>query len=263
MNNKILLAIAIISGLIAMFLVQRHISEIRGETITVFKATQDRDAGDVIGNTVETVTLPAGLFPDALAEAPDENFREYIESTPLRIRVSAGDILLFRHFDSSVDPGVLPSIPPGKKAMSLTVNQTSSVSYFVQPGDLVDVMATFPAQRDLSVEDESQRDLYNRASTRPLVQAVQVLAVGSEYRASERQNLDPYASVTLLVDIEEAAKLIFAQDYYEVDFTLILRGKDDTEISNDLPEVGIGTHNFDDIGNQPSNKLIMKKEQLE
>ncbi|MFK7976729.1 MAG: Flp pilus assembly protein CpaB [Halioglobus sp.] len=262
MNNKILLAIAIISGLIAMFLVQRHISEIRGETITVFKATQDRDAGDVMGSTIETVTLPAGLFPDALEEAPDENFREYIESTPLRIKVTAGDILLFRHFDSSVDPGVLPSIPAGKKALSLTVNQASSVSYFVQPGDFVDVMGTFPAQRFTTAQEDEKID-YSKASTRPLVQAVQVLAVGSEYRASERQSLDPYASVTLLVDMEEAAKLIFAQDYYEVDFTLILRGKDDTDIANNLPEVGIGTHNFDDIGNVPSNKLIMKKEQVE
>ena len=258
MNNKILLGVAIVAGLIAMLLMQRHISNIQGDTITVFKATGDHDVGEVLGKSIETLTLPSGLFPDAMIEAPDENFRQYIESTPLRMKVAEGDILLFRHFDSSVDPGVLPSIPAGKKALSIAVDETSSVSYFIQPGDLVDVMATFPSETP-SAENPRALDVY-AASTRPLLQAVPVLAVGSEYRPSERQNLEPYPSVTLLVDMEEAAKLIFAKDYYEVDFTLILRSKDDTDVGNNLPAVGVGTDNFDDIGNAPDNKLIIKQD---
>ena len=49
---------------------------------------------------------------------------------------------------------------------------------------------------------------------------------------SERQKLEPYGSVTLLVSMEEAAKLIFARDYYNVKLTLILRSKDDTDIAS-------------------------------
>lgn len=165
MTNKILLAIAIVAGLGAAFFVKQHIDEIKGDTITVFKATEDKAVGDVLGGNIEAVTLPAGLFPDALEEAPDQNFRDYIEVTPLRARVSAGDILLFRHFDSSIDPGVLPSIPAGKKAISIAVDQASAVSYFIQPGDLVDVMGTFPSQE--SIEPAPGELPRPDASTRP------------------------------------------------------------------------------------------------
>ncbi|MEE4283097.1 MAG: Flp pilus assembly protein CpaB [Pseudomonadales bacterium] len=257
MNRKILLAVAIVAGLGAAFLVKQHIDELVGDTITVYKATSDKSVGATMGSDIEAITLPAGLFPDVLEEAPDQNFVDYIEVTPLRSRVAAGDILLFRHFDSSVDPGVLPSIPAGKKAISIEVDQASAVSYFIQPKDLVDVMGTFYAGDDAQNSTEGGLPV-PKVSTRPILQAVEVLAVGSEYRASERQKMEPYGSVTLLVSIDEAAKLIFARDYYNVKLTLILRSKDDTDVSSQLPEVGISTSNFDEIGNQPSRNVIIK-----
>lgn len=257
MNNKILLVIAIVAGLGATFFVKQHIDEIKGDTMTVYKATKSKAAGDVLGNDIEAITLPAGLFPDALEEAPDHNFLEYMKTTRLRAKVGAGDILLFRHFDASIDPGVLPSIPAGKKAISVAVDQETSVSYFIQPGDLVDVLGTFPSL-DVGTTETGQEPAV-QASTRPILQAVEVLAVGSEYRPSERQNMEPYGSVTLLVDIEEAAKLVFAQDYYDANITLILRSKDDTDVASKLPEVGVGSRNFDSIGNRPSHNVIIKQ----
>lgn len=256
MYTKVLLTVAIIAGLGSAFFVKQHIDDLVGDTITVYKATENKSVGEVLGADIEAVTLPAGLFPDVLEEAPDENFRDYVEVTPLRSRVAAGDILLFRHFDSSVDPGVLPGIPPGQKALSIEVDQASSVSYFVQPGDLVDVMGTFYSGDAEAAELTSSVD--PQVSTRPIVQAVKVLAVGSEYRPSERQQLEPYGSVTLLVSMDEAAKIIFAKDYFNVKLTLILRGKDDTSIVSGLPRIGISTENFDAIGNRPSSSVILK-----
>ena len=257
MNNKILLVIAIVAGLGATFFVKQHIDEMKGDTITVYKATKTKGVGDILGGDLEAITLPAGLFPDALEEAPDQNFLDYMRTTRLRAKVAIGDILLFRHFDSSIDPGVLPSIPAGKKAISVGVDQKTSVSYFIQPGDLVDVLGTFPS---LDPGATSAGDLPRiEASTRPILQAVEVLAVGSEYRASERHNMEPYGSVTLLVDSEEAAKLIFAQDYYDANITLLLRSKDDTDIASRMPEVGVRSGNFDSIGNRPSHNVIIKK----
>lgn len=256
MNKKVLLVVAVVAGLGAALLVKQHIDELVGDTVTVYRATDDKKVGDTMGSDIEAITLPAGLFPDVLEEAPNQNFVDYIEITPLRARVAAGDILLFRHFDSSVDPGVLPSIPPGKKAISIEVDQASAVSYFIQPRDLVDVMGTFYAGDD--TQDIPGNLPVPKVSTRPILQAVEVLAVGSEYRASERQQLEPYGSVTLLVSTDEAAKLIFARDYYNVKLTLILRSKDDTDISSQLPEVGISTRNFEEIGNKPSRNVIIK-----
>ena len=247
MNKKILLVIAIVAGLVAAFLVQQHVASLTGESVTVYRATKDVKVGALVGGGAEPITLPANLFPDALKEALTPEFKSYMERTPVRLPVAKGDLLLFRHFDSSIDPGVLPAIPAGKKAISISVNQTSAVAYFVQPGDFVDVMGTFVEQADARAP---RQDVVT--SSRPILQAVEVLATGEKYRASEVQRQEAYSTVTLLVSMEEAAKLIFAQDFYGVKFTLILRSRDDLDVPLDLPRVGVDTGNFEQIGNQRS-----------
>jgi len=247
MNKKVLIIIAIVAGLIAAFLVQSHIASLTGESVTVFRATKDVKVGGLVGGGAEPVTLPANLFPDALEEALTPEFQSYMARTPVRLAVSKGDLLLFRHFDSSIDPGVLPAIPAGKKAISIPVSQTSAVAYFVQPGDYVDVMGTFVEHASGLA---SQEELLT--STRPILQAVEVLATGDRYRPVEAQRQQSYSTVTLLVTMEEAAKLIFAKDYYGVAFTLILRSRDDLDVPADLPRIGVDTGNFEQIGNQRS-----------
>ena len=224
MNKKITLVIAIFAGIASAFFVQQHIANITGETITIYKTTESADVGQVLGNRIQPVTLPANLFPDALSEAPTQQFYDYISRTPLRLRVAAGDLLLFRHFDASVDPGVLPAIPAGKKAISIPVNAASSVSYFIRPGDLVDVMATYAEQ---NIEDDSGEPVEASQTTRPVLEGVSVLAVGAEYRRSEIQKNEAYGTVTLLVSMEEAATLIFVRDFYKAALTLILRSNED------------------------------------
>ncbi|HNP34699.1 MAG TPA: Flp pilus assembly protein CpaB [Woeseiaceae bacterium] len=248
MNAKIVLALAVIAGLIAVFLVQRQIDNIRGETITVYKSAIDQKAGEVLGGQVEEVTIPAGLFPNLFEEAPTEDFLDLVQTTPLRTDVQAGDILLFRHFDSAVDKGVLGKIPPGMKAISIPVDEVSSVSFFIQPGDLVDVLATFIGSPN-AAGPQSNAAL-NEMSTRPVVQAVSVLAVGENYSREERQRNEPYSSVTLLVSMEEAAKLVFAREFFGVEMTLVLRGEGDTAIDTSVPSIGVDTLNFNRIGNQ-------------
>jgi Flp pilus assembly protein CpaB len=91
-------------------------------------------------------------------------------------------------------------------------------------------------------------------STRPILQAAEVLAVGGDYRRSERQQRASYGTVTLLVTMEEAAKLIFAQDYYSVTMTLVLRSSNDAVVSEELTTISVDTRNFDEIGNEPNRE---------
>jgi hypothetical protein len=62
----------------------------------------------------------------------------------------------------------------------------------------------------------------------------------------------PYSSVTLLVSMEEAAKLIFARDFFGANMSLVLRGEGDTTIDSSIPSVGVNTLEFDQIGNSPT-----------
>lgn len=248
MNAKLVLVIALVAGLVAVFLVQQHISNIRGETLTVYKAAADREAGDLLGTDIEEVTVPAGLFPNLFEEAPTSELVQLVQTTPLRQNVRAGDILLYRHFDSAVDRGVLEDIPEGKKAIAIPVDEVSSVAFFIQPGDLVDVLATFLGSNE--AEGIPTNAEMFEMSTRPVVQAARVLAVGDKHRPSDRQLNVPYSSVTLLVNMEEAAKLIFARDFFGANMTLVLRGEGDTSIDPQIPSVGVNTMQFDQIGNE-------------
>lgn len=250
MNAKIIFVLAIVAGLAAVFMVRNHVDNLRGETITIFRAAADFEEGELIGSDVEEVSIPAGLFPNLLQHAPTSDLRDLIETTELREDINAGEIVLFNHFDSAVDDGLIPEIPPGKKAISIAVTEESAVSFFIKPGDLVDVLATFLGGEEAAGPQQNS-DLFD-VSTRPIVQAARVLAVGGDYRQSDRQSREPYSSVTLLVSMEEAAKLIFARDFFSVTTTLVLRGEGDTAVEKELPEVGIGTLNFDRIGNTPA-----------
>lgn len=250
MNAKIVMALAIVAGLIAIFMVQRQIDNIRGETITVYKSAVDAAAGELLGGQIEEVTIPEGLFPNLFEEAPTSDLMDYVQTTPLRQDVGVGDILLYRHFDSSVDKGVLGAIPPGKKAISIPVDEVTSVAFFVQPGDRVDVLATFLGD-ELAAGPQVNNQLFD-VSTRPVVQAASVLAVGDSYVRSQRQVTQPYSSVTLLVSMEEAAKLIFARDFFGANMTLVLRGEGDESIDDSIPSVGVTTMDFNRIGNQPA-----------
>jgi pilus assembly protein CpaB len=248
-NAKLVLVLAIVAGLIAAFLVQQQISNIRGETITVYKTSVTAGIGDTLGGSVEEVTIPAGLFPNLFEEAPTAEFLDLVRDTPLRSRVEEGDILLFRHFDSAIDEGVLGEIPVGMKAISIPVNEYTSVAFFIQPGDLVDVLATFLGAEQAAGPSASMP--FEMFTTRPVVQAVRVLAVGEQYNRTDRQTRQPYSTVTLLVSMEEAAKLIFARDFFGAEMTLALRGEGDTAVDPSVPSIGVRSSDFDAIGNQP------------
>ena len=249
MNAKLVLVLALVAGLIAAFLVRQQISSIRGETITVYKASINAKVGDTLGGNIEEVTIPAGLFPNLFEEAPTSEFLDLVQETPLRSPVESGDILLFRHFDSAVDEGVLGAIPPGMKAISIPASEVTSVAFFIQPGDLVDVLATFMGSDEIS--GPSAALPVDPFTTRPVVQAVEVLAVGEQYSRTSRQTRQPFSSVTLLVTMEEAAKLIFARDFFGAEMTLVLRGEGDTAIDPGVPNIGIDSAEFDEIGNRP------------
>ena len=60
MNAKIVMGLAVVAGLIAVFMMQRQIDNIRGETVTVYKSTVSTIAGEVLAGQVEEVTIPAG-----------------------------------------------------------------------------------------------------------------------------------------------------------------------------------------------------------
>ncbi len=258
MKPKQLLILSVVAGLLAVILVQFQLRKEKGSPVVVFRATKALRAGETLGKNVEPVTLPGdSLFPNLLKEAPTGEMEEFVSTTPLTEPIQSGELILFRHLETTVDPGIQAEIPPGHKAVSIPVTEVTSVSYLVQPGDSVDVLAALPQQLDLT--DPAQ--VANLASsggrgfsleTRPLLQAVTVLAVGRRYRRSDQQlrSKESYAAVTLLLSMEEAQKLVYARDVLSSPMTLALRSPGDTGKEPGLRPLSLNAAEFDRIGNQ-------------
>ena len=112
-------------------------------------------------------------------------------------------------------PGI---IPPGTRAMTITVDNAGAVSGLLQPGDHVDVVASFSLASD--------------SMARMILQDVVLLAVDSRMSAVQKPQKDSketkeptMTSVTIAVTPQESEALVAAQ--YKGKLMLGLRGLDD------------------------------------
>jgi pilus assembly protein CpaB len=107
------------------------------------------------------------------------------------------------------------AVPPGKRAMSISLNDWSGMAGLLYPGSVVDVLVSF---KTLGVE--GRRDETEMMAT-TLLQGLQVLAIGSQSIADEQyKDKDPgalaqrgqmnFRMVTLLVDTKQAEVLQLA-----------------------------------------------------
>jgi pilus assembly protein CpaB len=95
-------------------------------------------------------------------------------------------------------------VPPGRRAITILIDNPGAISYLVMPGDIVDVIGTF------------ESDFAGKLITKTIVQGAIVLATGQQYmpkKPSEEQR-PPVAfdTVTLAVYPREAERLALGAD---------------------------------------------------
>lgn len=240
MKGTILLVLAVVAGLGAAFLTRKHIQDQTGETKAVFRALEDIPVGEIVGDRAQRYALPTKLFPALFDDAPTTSSEGFVRNTPVKQAIRAGDVILYRHLDTSVDPEIRAGIPVGMRALTLPVSERAAVAFFIEPGDLVDVFAT--------AADPATGELVNK----PLLKAVEVLAVGSRYWRGDfdRASRQAYGTLTLLVTIEEAQKLSLAGAVLQGDMTFLLRNPEDRERSQQVTPLSVNSGEFDRIGNR-------------
>jgi pilus assembly protein CpaB len=106
--------------------------------------------------------------------------------------------------------GLPPVIPPGKRAVSVKVNEGISVAGYVLPGTIVDVLATAsPTSRP---EDMTSKIVLTQ---------VQVLTAGTRLEQDQKDGKPLQVTVvTLLVTPEEAEKLALASSEGQIHLAL-------------------------------------------
>lgn len=183
------------------------------EVVDVAVAARDMSAGSVLGSEdVKLVEWPAGSVPSDFSRSPSE-----VVGRGLLTDVKTNEPLLASKVASKEAGGGLPVvIPPGKRAMSIRVDDVVGVAGFVLPGTRVDVLVTL---------DQSSGESTPR--TRVLLQNIQVASAGQITERDAQGEPQDVPVVTLLVDPEQGERLALASGKGSI--RLALRNSLDTD----------------------------------
>lgn len=201
------LAVALSAGGLAAWLGQRQIqgridaieADARAARIAVVVAASDLDAGQrLTAESAAVREIPAQWAPSG-AVVPGR-FGD-LEGGVLAYRVRAGEPLLALHLEAGRPAPLAQRLGEGRRAVTIPVDEISSVSGLLQPGDLIDLYVTF--------------DHRGKRTTMPLLQQMRVLATGHQTETPGAAGDVPrgaFSTVTLDATPDEAVKLIIARD---------------------------------------------------
>lgn len=193
---------------------------------------------------IETVELPE-RFGEIIRHAVpgDAEALAWIRDLELARPVSGGSLLRYEHFERDSETGLGVAIEPEHRALSIPVDRSTAVSYFIEPGSRVDVLVTVLDDRREEQEDDVSLPSVTTRSLRTttLLQNVRVLAIGRATSRDAYLEADPgdFRTVTVEVTPLEAETIVFALENAEPrrELTLVLRNPAD-RAERTLPSVG-------------------------
>ncbi|MBV8083530.1 MAG: Flp pilus assembly protein CpaB [Chloroflexi bacterium] len=231
---KLTLALGVVLALVSCILMYRVIQseQLKAQPVpmvSVLTAARPIDARTVItGDMLKLASVPATVkMPDALTEM------QQAQGKVARIPMLTGEQVLADKLLVSPDQtGLSFSIPDGKRAVAVAVNEVVGSGGFIQPGDHVDVVAVMDTKQNSSPTilgpspsakpDSQTGDLV--AVSQYILQDVEVLAVAQQTQPPDaatpsapgkvQPTPDPANehSVTLAVNAADVEKVVLAED---------------------------------------------------
>lgn len=217
MNRKFVVPIAsVLIGLLGAglvwFILKMKIQKIEdtGSFINYVVAAQDLEAGTKITMDVVSQRPIPSKYEQSNGVLVDEF--NLIEDGTLKTAVKAGDVFTPTMVEKDERLQIATKIPVGSRAITIPVDDESSISSMLKPGDLIDLLLT--VQRA------------ERFETIPLISGVKIIATGDAVSASQRVDpqtgqLSSYANITLEVSLEDAKRITMATQSGKI--TAILR----------------------------------------
>ena len=200
------------------------------ELVPAVVANEDLEAGtEVDVDNIAVRKVPEDFVTKSVIRP--ENV-QHILGQRLAVDIKRGDLLLWSHFQESREFERLSTlVQPKYRAISIKVNEESSVSQWIRPNDHVDVLGTFRDPQN------------NQMMTVTLLQNVIVLATGKIAPTTTTTGLPReermYPSITLLVLPEEAEILTLAQEMGNLYATL--RNPDDISVQRERGKATLKT----------------------
>ena len=217
-RNRLLMIgfIALAMGAFVSSLVYRNLQSGRGANNgpgeDVLVAADDLQ----VGTKIEDADVRFAHFPSANLPVGVYHHKEKVLGRGVVVPIARGEFILTNKLAGENAGYGLPAlIPPGMRAVSVRVNDTTSVSGFVQPGTRVDVLLTGnPAGS-------------NEQQTTTILENVAVLATGTRMERNAAGEARAAPVVTLLVSPDDAQKLTLASNQGHIQ--LVLRSPLDTK----------------------------------
>jgi pilus assembly protein CpaB len=210
-RNRLLLIgfIALALGAFVSLVVYRNLQSRNGSKNPpgedVIVAADDLQVGTKIDDKdIRIVHFPAGDLPDGRF-----HLKNKVIGRGVVLPIAKGEFILTNKLAGENAGFGLPSlIPPGMRAVSVRVNDTTSVSGFVLPGTRVDVLLTGNPQGS------------NEQQTTTVLENVAVIATGQRLERNSAGEPQSAPVVTLLVSPDDAERLTLATSQGHIQLAL-------------------------------------------
>lgn len=231
-KNWLLLAGAIALGGLAFFLSNRAINSrivqleeeaTRGKTmVRVVVANRPLQAGEVIDSSVVSVREVPSEFVNKTTIVPETY--DSVDGQALQVDVQRGEPLLNSYTASRGGEVFSAVLKNGRRALTIEVDEISSISGLLRPGDRIDLMLTAKAPETGS----STAAANDKEFTFPMLSNVEILATGQAQKAKPAAGdmaAQGFSHITLDVTPQEGTRIIAAKAAGRL--TAVLRGPDD------------------------------------
>ena len=220
----IALGVAIILGLVAVFIANSYISgrerQIAAETPTMTRiavASLPLAYGtEVTPDKIKFVAYPAASLPPGVYKTMAELLPQGKRRVALRPIQPNQPLLATDLSGEGQNASIAALLPDGMRAATVRINDVSGVAGFVRPNDTVDVLIT---RQPLTPEGSGQQ------VTDVLLQNVRVIAMGSDAVGRDGKP-SPTNSTTLEVSPVDAQKLVLGQQLGQLSLSLRKPGEE-------------------------------------
>jgi len=247
-QTLIALAIAVVLGLVAVFLANTYLSrgdaQVAAQTSTakVAVAAVPLDYGiELSPDKVKIVDYPAASVPPGSFTTYDQLVPAGKRRVVLRPMTVNEPILPAKLAGEGLGPSIAYLLPDGMRAAAVRVNDVSGVAGFIQPNDSVDVLVT----RTLPGGDSSQ-------VTDVLIQNVKVIAIDQNAQTADGKPVVA-RTATLEVMPTDAQKLALGQQVGTL--SLVLR-KPGQEQDSTVRTVSLNDLRYSYYGTAPATPAV-------
>lgn len=245
MNKNVLIVLggAVVVAVLVAVLVQMSIGGNKKQEVAVKVEPKveilvaAKDLG--VGKTLEEGDLKwqswpkDNLFPGAVKRKDEQASHEVLEGR-LRRDIAKGEPVMASYLLGETKANfVAASLKPGMRAVAIEVSATTMVAGFISVGDYVDVVLTYRNEIRIDPEEGQRvKDMVDSAikqfAIESIVENVRVLAVDQTAKRPEDGKVRVGKTVTLELAVQDAERIILAQQIGEI--TLVLRGVGDEQV---------------------------------